>query len=216
MTDRAENRASESGDPCAWRLPDACNAAIQQLFLETPSDHWHLSFQSFCAALNRGAVKRFGDKPPSIERIQEYFATLHVRDLALACACADGSENAWNDFIGEYRCYLRMAAAAILRHPPDDPMATELADSLFADLYGISGSKAGGRSLFRYFHGRSSLKTWLRAVLAQRHIDAVRAGKKFESLDETFESGERPRRIEPSVATVSVDPHRESFHSRFR
>lgn len=216
MTDRAENRASESGDPRAWRLPDACNAGIQQLFSETPSDHWHLSFQSFCAALNRGAVKRFGDKPPSIERIQEYFATLHVRDLALACACADGSENAWNDFIAEYRGYLRAAAAAILRQPPDDPMATELADSLFADLYGISGSKAGGRSLFRYFHGRSSLKTWLRAVLAQRHIDVVRAGKKFESLDETFEDGERPRRIEPSVATLPADPHREAFLARFR
>ena len=39
-------------------------------------------------------------------------------------------------------------------------------------------------SLFRYFHGRSSLKTWLRAVLAQRHIDAIRAARRFTELDD--------------------------------
>ena len=44
-------------------------------------------------------------------------------------------------------------------------------------------------SLFRYFHGRSTLATWLRSVLAQRHIDRVRAGRRFEPLPEEDEPG---------------------------
>jgi len=40
------------------------------------------------------------------------------------------------------------------------------------------------RSLFRYFQGRSSLATWLRAVLAQRYVDRVRAQKRLEPLPE--------------------------------
>jgi RNA polymerase sigma-70 factor (ECF subfamily) len=35
-----------------------------------------------------------------------------------------------------------------------------------------------------YFHGRSSLATWLRAVLSQRYIDRVRAAKRLEPLDD--------------------------------
>lgn len=216
MADRSQDRPSQPGAARPWRLPDACHAEIQRLFTETPSERWHLSFQTFYAALTQGALKRFGEKVPQIERIQEYLATLHARDLALACACSDGSEQAWNDFIAEYRGYLRVAAGAILRRPAGDPSTIELADSLFADLYGISGGKAGGRSLLRYFHGRSSLKTWLRAVLAQRHIDAIRAGKKFDSLDDTEPDNERRRTHELSVIEPLVDPHREAYLAQFR
>ena len=53
----------------------------------------------------------------------------------------------------------------MLKSSASAPEAEELADSLFAELYGLSAEKRG--SLLRYFHGRSSLKTWLRAVLAQ-------------------------------------------------
>ena len=215
MTDRPENQSSENSAERGWRLPDACYGEMQQLFAETPSDRWQLSFQSFCAALTRGAAKRFGETPPSVERIQEYFATLHVRDLALACACSDGSDGAWYDFVAEYRGYLRAAAAAILRRTPSDPAAMELADSLFAELYGMSGGKAGGRSLFRYFHGRSSLKTWLRAVLSQRHIDVIRAGKKFDSLDDHAPDGEHRPKRELGVTDAPIDPHREMYLERF-
>ena len=204
------------GEQREWRLPEACAAFTRQLFRESPADRWHLSFQSFQAALIRSAAKRFGESSPTAEKIQEYFASLHMRDLALACACADGSENAWNEFVAEYRSYLRAAAAAILRRPIADPAAMDLADSLFADLYGISGGKTGGRSLFRYFHGRSSLKTWLRAVLAQRHIDSIRAEKKFDSLEDGAEDGETRRVPELAVVEIPSDPHRETYLQKFR
>src|SRR5260221_2732903 len=204
------------GERREWRLPGACEVTARKLFADSAADRWHLSFQSFQSALTRSAAKRFGESAPSAEKIQEYFAFLHMKDLVLACACADGSENAWNEFIAEYRSYLRTAAAAILRRPVPDPAATDLADSLFADLYGLSGGKAGGRALFRYFHGRSSLKTWLRAVLAQRNIDSIRAGKKFDSLDDGGEDGERRLVREIGTIDVPADPHRELYLQKFR
>jgi RNA polymerase sigma-70 factor (ECF subfamily) len=113
-----------------------------------------------------------------------------------------------------YRGDLRAAAAAILRHADSSPEACELADSLFAELYGLADGALGERSLFRYFHGRSSLKTWLRAVLAQRHIDSIRAGRRFESLGE---DGSQPKsaRKEPTHAEPLADPHRSRYLTLF-
>jgi RNA polymerase sigma-70 factor len=93
-------------------------------------------------------------------------------DLALARACADGSPEAWDRFVAEYRPRLYAAARAIAG--PD--RGRELADSLYAELYGLETRDGQRRSLFTYYQGRSSLMTWLRAVLAQRHVDALRAG----------------------------------------
>jgi RNA polymerase sigma factor (sigma-70 family) len=214
--DPAKNHSSDSGVRREWRLPADCAVLIRQLFRESSAERWHLSFQSFHTTLTRSAAKRFGEAAPNLERIQEYFATLHVADLVLACACAEGSESAWNEFVARYRNYLRAAAAAILRRSSLDPAAIELADSLFADLYGLSEGKAGGRSLFRYFHGRSSLKTWLRAVLSQRHIDVIRTGKKFRSLDAGEEDGETRRPPALSKIALPSDPYRELYLSRFR
>ena len=46
-----------------------------------------------------------------------------------------------------------------------------------------SGTREGQRqSLFRYFQGRSSLATWLRAVLAQRYVDRQRALRRLAPL----------------------------------
>jgi RNA polymerase sigma-70 factor len=213
--DSATNHSADNGANRQWRLPSSCGALIQELFAGSRAERWHLSFQAFQASLTRSAAKRFGEAAPNANLIEEYFATLHIDDLALACACAEGSESAWNEFVAVYRNYLRAAAAAILRRPADDPAAVELADSLFADLYGLSEGKAGGRSLFRYFHGRSSLKTWLRAVLAQRHVDTVRAGKKFDSLDGGDQDGETRRAPELASVDAPADPYRAVYLQKF-
>ncbi len=79
----------------------------------------------------------------------------------------------------EYRPVLYRSADAI------DPGggARELADSIYADLFGLQERDGERRSLFRYFHGRSSLATWLRAVLAQRLVDRVRSTRRLTPLD---------------------------------
>ena len=102
----------------------------------------------------------------------------YARDLELARRCAAGDEEAWERFILEYRPALYRAADAL------DPSgsARDLADSLYADLYGMPQGENERRSLFRYFQGRSSLATWLRAVLSQRYVDRLRAQKRLEPL----------------------------------
>lgn len=72
--------------------------------------------------------------------------------------------------------------AALQVAPPNT--ARELADSLYADLYGLDERDGSRRSLFDYFHGRSSLAGWLRAVIAQRMVDHHRAARRFEPLAE--------------------------------
>lgn len=197
------------------RLLSQCEALLSRSYEESGAKGRGVSLEMFASALGRSVEKRFGCGAASASQAEEYLATLHVEDLALACACAEGIEAAWEEFVGAYRGYLRIASAAILRRPAGAAEAAEMADSLFAELYGLSDGKRGERSLFRYFHGRSSLKTWLRAVLAQRHVDAVRAGRKFESLDgpdgETLDV-EKHASVEP----LALDPNRELYLKLFQ
>jgi RNA polymerase sigma factor (sigma-70 family) len=130
----------------------------------------------------------------------------YAEDLELARMCADGDEAAWDRFIREYRPILYRAADSL----DATGGARDLADSLYADLYGLADSQSERKSLFRYFHGRSSLATWLRAVLAQRFVDRLRSGRRFEPLQEDGEShtsiAERPRsnaeRRAPNAASL--------------
>src|SRR5258708_3458504 len=164
-------------------------AVVEWLYAQADAARWGLSRGHFAVALERSASKRLASGALTPSKLEEYLGALHLEDLALATACAEGSEAAWEDFFAKYRAYLRAAAAAILRCNAGSAEACDLADSLFSELYGLAGGKGAERSLFRYFHGRSSLKTWLRAVLAQRHIDSIRAGRRFAELAED-EAGE--------------------------
>jgi RNA polymerase sigma-70 factor (ECF subfamily) len=102
----------------------------------------------------------------------------HDKDLELARACERGDEAAWDRFVAEYRPILYRSADAI------DPSggAREVADSLYAELYGLKERDGKRTSLFAYFHGRSSLATWLRAILAQRYVDRIRGTRRLEEL----------------------------------
>src|SRR5437773_9239821 len=102
----------------------------------------------------------------------------HAADLELARLCAAGDERAWERFVREYRPLLYRAADALDRTGG----ARDIADSLYADLYGLEDGAGKRQSLFRYFQGRSSLATWLRAVLAQRYVDKLRAHRRIQPL----------------------------------
>jgi RNA polymerase sigma-70 factor (ECF subfamily) len=105
-------------------------------------------------------------------------ALAHADDVALAAACAAGDEAAWERFVREYRPVLYRAADAL----DTTGRARELADALYADLFGLTERDGERRSLFRYYQGRSSLATWLRAVLAQRYVDLLRAARRLDPL----------------------------------
>jgi RNA polymerase sigma factor (sigma-70 family) len=173
---------------------------------------WGISADRFTDELARCAAASSRGKQQSAEELNAYVGGLRLEDLGLACACADGVAEAWEHFVGTYRGYLRACAGAMLAKSASAPEAEELADSLFAELYGLSAEKRG--SLLRYFHGRSSLKTWLRAVLAQRHVDKIRAGRKFEELEDQDGGDGAKLRVAPKVLQVA-DPHRAKYLWRF-
>src|SRR2546421_5207445 len=185
-------------------------ALVEWLYAQANAARWELSRGPFAVALERSASKHLASEARTPLKLEEYLGALHLEDLALATACAEGGEAAWEHFFTKYRAYLRAAAAAILHCNAGSAEACDLADSLFSELYGLAGGKGAERSLFRYFHGRSSLKTWLRAVLAQRHVDSIRAGRRFEDIDEN-ESGDGQLKTPLGGQLQPVDPHRDRY-----
>ena len=214
MTEDTPNRGREAPILDLSRLLRGWPSLLEKLYAQSQAARWGLERERFSAALEGSAGKTFSTAPCSAQKVERYLNALHLEDLALAAACSAGCESAWEHFFAAYRPYLRSAAAAILRCPANLPEACDLADSLFTDLYGLSDSLSQNRSLFRYFHGRSSLKTWLRAVLAQRHIDSVRASRRFEELPED-ESPEPMRKFPLGQQAPAADPQRELYISLF-
>jgi RNA polymerase sigma-70 factor (ECF subfamily) len=122
----------------------------------------------------------------SAEQKAAFCAALRLEELALARACAAGSERAWQDFISRYRQKLHSMALHITR---DGAHAAELADSLFADLYGVNARDGARRSKLVFYTGRGSLEGWLRTVMAQEFINRYRKQKRTVSLEEQTEEG---------------------------
>lgn len=152
---------------------------VRRLYERAGAERWQLSTDAFASFLLASAQRAVGDTPDT-QKLERYFSSLHLQDLALACACAEGDARAWDQFILDYRPALYRAADAL------DPSggAREAADSLYGELFGLKSRDGERQSHLRYFHGRSSLATWLRAVLAQRYVDRKRLDARVEPLPE--------------------------------
>jgi RNA polymerase sigma-70 factor (ECF subfamily) len=177
---------------------------VERLYRRAQAGRWRVPADRFERALEASAERAFaGQSAENVEprELERYLSSLHLEDLALACACAAGDEQAWEHFVLEQRPLLYRAADTLA----PGGGARDLADSLYADLFGL-GEHAGERqSLFRYFHGRSSLTTWLRAVLAQRHVDRLRANRRMEPLPDDDSALVLPAR------TLQVEPDRDRY-----
>jgi RNA polymerase sigma-70 factor (ECF subfamily) len=176
---------------------------LDKLYSASGATKWNLSVSAFEAALRGSLERRFANESPSAVEIRRYLESLHLEDLALAVACREGSESAWDHFVTGFRPRLHAAARAIGGQVEN---ARDLADSLYAELYGLSERRGERRSLLAYFHGRSSLLTWLRSVLAQRYVDRFRQSARYESLDMAVID-----ELPSTSAPAPVDPPRERY-----
>lgn len=163
---------------------------IEELHVASDAARWSVPLEDFARAAWQGIAVATQEDP---SKVPQLLAAIRAKDLALALGCALGNEPAWDTFSAEYRPALYESARALVH---DEAQARELADSLLADLYGLESGEHGRKSRFAYFHGRSSLKTWLRAVLYQKFVDEYRRQSRLEPLPENLE--------EPASAGSSV------------
>lgn len=165
-------------------LPAAVRAAIVGRFAESGAARFGAGlevFERWVAA----AVARYAGAWSEREQM-ELVARLHVEELALARACLEGNEAAWSELMARFGAQMRRAAAQMIG---DDAAGRELADSLYAELYGLPNREGRRVSRLESYMGRGSLGGWLRTVLAQRHVDRCRAQRNDASLDEQMEVG---------------------------
>jgi RNA polymerase sigma-70 factor (ECF subfamily) len=168
-------------------------AYFADLYDKSRAQEFGLGFDEFALILNKvsGAYLPSGASEADIAQLHR---SLRLEDLALARACAKGSEAAWDCFLNRYRQKLYDAAAAITK---EESAARELADSLYAELFGTRETEDGQRiSKLTSYTGRGSLEGWLRTVLAQNYINQYRTRRRLVSFDEQADTGEQSRNKE--------------------
>src|SRR5437867_5840329 len=168
--------------------------------LQAKTQEYGLGREQFVAILNEIGAKYLPPQPSERER-GEFFASLRLEELALARACAAGVERAWEVFMARYREKLYDIAAYIAK---ESSTARELADSLYADLYGITARDGQRVSKLASYTGRGSLEGWLRTVMAQEYVNRHSRGRKYVSLDEESEEGAQFAAADPEPV-VMVD-----------
>lgn len=190
---------------------------VQRHYERARAARWGLPLASFTEALARSVRGRFGEHAPDRAELSRHLDSLHAEDLALAAACAEGAESAWDFFVREFRPVLYRTAEAL--RVPGDPR--ELADGIYAELFGTETRDGMRRSLFRYYHGRASLAGWLRTVLAQRAVDRARSARRLVPLQEEGDAAEVSARVAMASARDTAveeapDPHRPQLLAALR
>jgi RNA polymerase sigma-70 factor (ECF subfamily) len=171
---------------------------VERLYPASGAARYGIPPETFVAHV-AAVLERYGANFSAHEK-DELLGSLHIAELVLARACAAGNNLAWDDFISRFRPGLYQAARQIVR---DDAAGRDLADSLYAELYGLPNREGRRVSRLDYYMGRGSLAGWLRTVAAQRHIDACRSRTKDVSLDEQMEAGVSFPACEPEPAAPS-------------
>lgn len=182
----------------ATAFPTELESLVAELYEKSGGEKFGLLQQEFAAILGEICGK-YLEPVNHASRVRELCFSLRVEELVLARACARGQEQAWEVFLVRYREKLYDMARAIAR---EDSSGRELADSLYADLYGTTLRDGARVSKLASYTGRGSLEGWLRTVLAQEYVNRYRRQKRLVSLDEQSEEGTQYAAPDPSPAAV--------------
>ena len=172
-----------------------------KLYQQSRAADFGLPEQEFARSLNEIAVKYLPAGSTEAD-VLVFCRGLRLEELALARACAAGHERAWEVFLTRYREKLYDAARSITR---EDGSARELADSIYADLYGTETRDGRRACKLNYYTGRGSLEGWLRATLAQEYVNRYRRRRREVSLEEKTETGAQFAAADPPAQPV-LDP----------
>jgi RNA polymerase sigma-70 factor (ECF subfamily) len=172
---------------------------FRELYQRSGGGKIGLSETAFCRILASIGAK-YLPASAGVDEQRGFYSNLKVEELALARACADGQELAWEVFLTRYRTKLYEMSMRIVR---ESSGARQLADSLYADLYGMPGRDGERVSKLSFYTGRGSLEGWLRTVLAQEHVNQYRRIRREVSLEEEAEDGAQFAAPHPSPEPVA-------------
>jgi RNA polymerase sigma factor (sigma-70 family) len=154
---------------------------LEELYAASGAMSWSVPLEDFALAVWEGvsvlASRESAQVPKLLEKIKS-------EELALVLGCVAGNERAWEAFSFGYRNAVYEAACAFTS---DMTMARELTDTLTSELYGFETKDGQRRSKLNYYHGRASLKTWLRAVVYQKFVDEYRHMVRNEPLPDDLQ-----------------------------
>jgi len=175
---------------------------LDELWRASDAAGWGLERDDFDRILlDVGTTWNFGQAEGTVATRQEqasFFRGLCLGDLVLARACAAGNERAWEHFIAQHRQPLIRAANAITG---SETLGRDLADQLYAELYGLNTREGERRCPLLSYRARGSLMGWLRTTLAQRHVDHYRRSRRLKPLDDTLDEMDAP------AAEIAPQPH---------
>jgi len=138
---------------------------------------------------------------------------MQADDLCLIIACERGDENAWNDMVERFTATVRSAARSASKN---EDAAEDLAQSIWAELYGLRTRKDGmPASKLAYYSGRGSLAGWLRAVVAQLAVDVFRKQSRLVQTEEDTDLERLARVAEGQPIVAGVPTPEESVSNRF-
>ncbi len=168
-------------------LPEWLVSVLDPSYRETDAQRYGIGREGFNAIV-LGVTEKYllGSYLADQSETEKFLTGLHVRELVLARACAAGDDAAWQEFLLQYRETLYAAARSITR---EESSGRELADSLYADLYGTAARDGKRISKLDSYTGRGSLAGWLRTVLAQEHVNRYRKQRHTVSLEEKTDAG---------------------------
>ena len=179
-------------------------SVMLDLYRKSKGEQLGLTKDEFAVIL-RNISEKYLPAAATQQEISDLYFSLRVEELALARACAAGSERGWEVFMLRYREKLYDIGSYIAK---ESSAARELADSLYADLYGTSTREGHRVSKLASYTGRGSLEGWLRTVMAQEYVNRYRRGRKYVSLDEESEEGTQFAAVNPEPV-VTVDSRLE-------
>jgi RNA polymerase sigma-70 factor, ECF subfamily len=184
----------------AASLPPELESLVAELHSKSAAAQFGISPDGLGVILAE-VVRRYAGEG-TLGEVRTFCSSLRVEELVLARACAAGNERAWQVFMARYREKLYDIGLQIAR---EDSAARDLADSLYASLYGTD-LRAGSRiSKLSSYTGRGSLEGWLRTVMAQEHVNRYRRNKRNVSLEEESEDGVQFAAAEPAPV-ITADP----------
>jgi len=177
--------SNQEPERCLNQLKELSGLEIDELWKEAAGDSVGLQRDELASALLSLGLKYNYGFPPGVTatraQIGAFWRGLQLRDLALAHACALGRDAAWQRFIARFREPLTQTAISITGSAA---MGQDLADSLYAELFGLTERGEQRRSPLAYYSGRGSLKGFLRATLAQRNVDRLRQLRRESPLED--------------------------------